>query len=62
MLRNVLSPQRVLQYALAYLAVSPIGARADSCATNLIVDTDIFSDVEYVRPSAPSHITKKQII
>ena len=48
MLRNVLSPQRVLQYALAYLAVSPIAARADSCATNLIVDTDIFSDVEYV--------------
>lgn len=48
MISNILSPQRVLRYALAYLAVSSIGAQAESRMTNLIVDTDIFSDVEYV--------------
>ncbi|KAF2447948.1 inosine/uridine-preferring nucleoside hydrolase [Karstenula rhodostoma CBS 690.94] len=50
MLTNVLSPHRVLRYALTYLALPTIGAQADGCITNLIIDTDIFSDVEYIRP------------
>jgi hypothetical protein len=56
MLSNVLSPHRVLRYALTYLAISTfgIGTQADTCITNLIVDTDIFSDVEYVPvPTSP---------
>lgn len=50
-LNIVLSPHHMLRYALSYLAISTIGAQADTSTTNLIVDTDIFSDVEYVRPS-----------
>ncbi|KAL5376858.1 hypothetical protein DPSP01_010124 [Paraphaeosphaeria sporulosa] len=46
LVNNVLSPQRVLRYALTYLAISTAGAQANSCTTNLIVDTDIFSDVD----------------
>ena len=44
---NVFSPKRMLRYALSYLACYTFGAQADF-TTHLIVDTDIFSDVEYV--------------
>lgn len=59
LINNLLSPQRVLRYGLAYFVISVIGAQAGSCDTNLIVDTDIFSDVEYVRPFASSRIVNK---
>ena len=49
LINNVFSPKRVLRYAFSYLAISAVGAWAESsCTTQLIVDTDIFSDVEYV--------------
>ena len=56
LISNMLSPQRMLRYGLSYLALSAVGAQADNSHTNLIVDTDIFSDVEYVqRTRSPSH-------
>jgi hypothetical protein len=63
MLTNVLSPRGVLRYALTYLAISTvgIGAQAEPCVTNLIVDTDIFSDVEYV-PSLRLPPRRKAVI
>ncbi|CAI9627916.1 unnamed protein product [Alternaria burnsii] len=47
LVNNVFSPQRMLRYALGYLACYTFGAQAD-CTTHLIVDTDIFSDVDDV--------------
>lgn len=55
-IKNSNSLQRVLRYGLAYLAIFAIGAHTDSCKTNLIVDTDIFSDVESVQSSHSSSI------
>ncbi|CAN9451577.1 unnamed protein product [Alternaria alternata] len=47
LVNNVFSPKRMLRYALSYLACYTFGAQAD-CTTHLIVDTDIFSDVDDV--------------
>jgi hypothetical protein len=49
LVNNVLSAKRMLRYALGCLAISVVGAQVHSgCTTHLIVDSDIFSDVEYV--------------
>lgn len=56
---NALSPKRMLRYALGYLACYTFGAQAD-CTTRLIVDTDIFSDVEYVLSATVSLATKSK--
>lgn len=46
---NALTSIRVLRFVLSYFATFAICAQTDSsCTTHLIVDTDIFSDVEYV--------------
>lgn len=56
---NVFSPKRMLRYALSYLACYIFGVQAD-CTTHLIVDTDIFSDVEYVLTAAIPLATKSK--
>jgi hypothetical protein len=49
LINNKLSAKRMLRYALGCLAICAVGAQVDSgCTTHLIVDSDIFSDVEYV--------------
>ena len=59
LVNNVFSPKRMLRYALSYLACYTFGAQADF-TTHLIVDTDIFSDVEYVLTAAIPLATKSK--
>jgi hypothetical protein len=59
LVNNVFSPKRMLRYALSYLACYTFGAQAD-CTTHLIVDTDIFSDVEYVLTATVPLATKSK--
>ena len=59
LVNNVFSPKRMLRYALSYLAFYTFGAQAD-CTTHLIVDTDIFSDVEYVLIATAPLATKSK--
>jgi hypothetical protein len=49
-LDTVLAPRRVLQYALTYFSLyaSIAHATVGPKLKNLIVDTDLMSDVEYV--------------